>query len=36
MYIKEIGCQDLDWSQLTVDTAQWRALVNMLMNSPDP
>jgi len=30
--LKEIGYDDMDWSQLAQDRVQWQALVKMLMN----
>jgi len=32
MYHEEMGRNDVDWSHLTQDRVQWRALVNTLMN----
>jgi hypothetical protein len=32
MYLKGIGCEDVDWNHLTQVRDQWRALVNMVMN----
>jgi len=36
MYFKERGWEDVDWIQLTRDMAQWRDLVNTVMNLRDP
>jgi len=29
---EEMGCQHVDWSQLTQDMKQWRGLVNTILN----
>jgi hypothetical protein len=31
-FLKEIGCEHVDWIYLALDRDQWRALVNMAMN----
>jgi hypothetical protein len=31
-HLTEIGCEDVDWMHLAQDRAQWRALVNTVMN----
>jgi hypothetical protein len=30
-YIKEIGCEHVDWIQLAQDRASWRALLNRVI-----
>jgi hypothetical protein len=30
--ILDIGCDDMDWTDLAQDWDQWRALVNTVMN----
>jgi hypothetical protein len=30
--LREIGCEYVDWIQLTQDRGQWRAVVNTIMN----
>jgi hypothetical protein len=32
MYLREIGCGGMDWTDLAQDRDQWKALVNMVMN----
>jgi hypothetical protein len=32
MYLREIGWGGIDWTDLTYDKGQWRALVNTVMN----
>jgi hypothetical protein len=32
MILNEIGCEGLDWINLTWDGFQWMACVNMVMN----
>jgi ribosome biogenesis protein Nip4 len=32
MYLREIGCEVVDWIHLAQDTDQWWALVNTVMN----
>jgi hypothetical protein len=32
MDLREIGCDGVDWIELTQDRDQWRALVNTEMN----
>jgi hypothetical protein len=32
MYLKEIGWDGMEWSDLAEDRDQWRALVNMVMD----
>jgi hypothetical protein len=32
LYLKEEGWEDMDWTYLPGDRAQWRALVNTVMN----
>jgi hypothetical protein len=32
MDVKEMGCEGVDWFQLTQDRFQWRAAVNRAMN----
>jgi hypothetical protein len=32
MYLREIGCDGMDWIVLVEDRDQWRALVNTVMN----
>jgi hypothetical protein len=31
MDFREIGCGSMDWTDLALDTGQWRALVNTVM-----
>jgi hypothetical protein len=32
MYLREIGCDGMDWIDLAQDRNPWRALVNTVMN----
>jgi hypothetical protein len=32
MYLREIGCEDVEWIQEDQDRDQWRVLVNTVMN----
>jgi hypothetical protein len=32
MDVHEVGCEDVDWIELTHDRNRWRALVNEVMN----
>jgi hypothetical protein len=32
IYVREIGCDGMDWIDLAEDRDQWRALVNIVMN----
>jgi hypothetical protein len=32
MYLREIGCDSIEWIDLAQDRDQWRALVNAVMN----
>jgi hypothetical protein len=32
LYLKEVGCDDVDWIHLAQDKVQWRFLVNAVMN----
>jgi len=29
---KEVGCDDVEWTQMVQDRVQWRAVVNAVMN----
>jgi len=33
---QEVGCGDVDWSELAQDRNRWRAVVNEVMNLRDP
>jgi hypothetical protein len=35
-YLREIGCDGMDWIELAQDRDQWRALVNTVMNLQVP
>jgi len=30
--LKEIGCENLDWTHMAQDGVQWRAVVNTVVN----
>jgi len=32
MGLQEVGCEDMDWTDLTQDRYRWWALVNAVMN----
>ena len=34
--LKEMGCHDLDWTELAQDANQWWAVVNAVMERWDP
>jgi hypothetical protein len=36
MDIKEVGCGDVDWIDLTQDRYGWQAFVNVVMNPQVP
>jgi hypothetical protein len=36
IHLREIGCDGMDWINLSHDRDQWRALVNIVMNLEVP
>ena len=32
MGLQEVGCEDMDWTELAQDRDRWRTLVNAIMN----
>ena len=36
MNLQEVGCEDINWTELAQDRDRWRALVNAAMNPPVP
>jgi len=36
MYLKEVGCEGVDWILLAQDRVQWQALLNMVVNFQVP
>jgi hypothetical protein len=34
--LQEVGCEGIDWVDLAQNTERWRAVVNAIMNLPDP
>jgi hypothetical protein len=32
MDLQEVGCRDMDWIDLALDSKRWRALVNAVIN----
>jgi hypothetical protein len=36
MHLRETGCEGVGWTHLALDRAQWRDLVNTIMNIRSP
>jgi len=32
IYLKEIGCEGVDWNQVAQNRVQWQAVVNVILN----